>query len=81
MERHRAWVYTVGGWRSASLEVGGTRLRQGYGAARREEDRGKIVDCGMRIADWREVKPAKLAEPRKVRKELPPPERVLSCLP
>ena len=38
-ERHRAEGYAVGGWRSALLEVGGTRLRQGYGAARRSEIR------------------------------------------
>ena len=27
MERHRAEDYAVGGWRSAALEVGGTRQR------------------------------------------------------
>jgi len=54
-ERHRAWGYAVGGWRSghstgSGLEVGGTRLRlmasafvntsaRQVGAARRAEDR------------------------------------------
>jgi len=36
-----AWDYAIGGWRSASLEVGGTRLRQGYGAARKTEVGGQ----------------------------------------
>jgi len=59
-ERHGAWGYAVGGWRSAALEVGGTRLRlmasafvktsaRQVGAARRKEDRGKIVDFRLRI--------------------------------
>jgi hypothetical protein len=57
MERYRAEGYAVGGWRSAALEVGGigmraddTRLRQGYGAARRTEDR----DRGQNTEDRRQ---------------------------
>ena len=59
-----AWRYAVGGWRSASLEVGGRGQRErsrrsevrsqppspdGFGAPRRSEDSGQIQsDAAMR---------------------------------
>jgi len=47
--RHRAWGYAVGGWRSASLEVGGTiqqaaRVQKTEVGGQKSEIRGKIVD-------------------------------------
>ena len=43
-EDRRQEAYAVGGWRSAALEVGGTRLRQGYGAARKTEVGGQKAE-------------------------------------
>jgi hypothetical protein len=47
MERHRAWGYAVGGWRSAALEVGG-REQQAGSSRQRTEDSREIGDLGIR---------------------------------
>jgi|GEM_PF-5896008 len=50
-EGYRAEGYAVGGWRSASLEVGGTFQRAEGSGQKAEDRRQKTEDRGQRTED------------------------------